>query len=129
MASISSFQSSFIIDLSPEEFVQLPNPPRLIDVRSSFEYAMFHAPNAINLSLQRILMGMFPGLRNWVLPQWFQDLPKNEPIAVICLTAHRSPVAAKQIAKAGFSKIFNVTGGMMEWRRLGLTTCTGKQAA
>ena len=129
MASISSFQSSFIIDLSPEEFVQLPNPPRLIDVRSSFEYAMFHAPNAINLSLQRILMGMFPGLRNWVLPQWFQDLPKNEPIAVICLTAHRSPVAAKQIAKAGFSKIFNITGGMMEWRRLGLTTCTGKQAA
>lgn len=129
MASISSFQSSFIIDLSPEEFVQLPNPPRLIDVRSSFEYAMFHAPNTINLSLQRILMGMFPGLRNWVLPQWFQDLPKNEPIAVICLTAHRSPIAAKQIAKAGFSKIFNVTGGMMEWRRLGLTTCTGKQAA
>ncbi len=129
MASISSFQSGFFIDLSPEEFAQLPKPPRLIDVRSSFEYAMFHAPNAINLSLPRILMGMFPGLRNWFLPQWFQDLSKDEPIAVICLTAHRSPIAARQLAKAGFTKIFNITGGMMQWRRLGLTTCTGKQAA
>ena len=126
MASISSFQTGFIIDLSPAEFAQLSNPPRLLDVRSSFEYVMFHAPGAINLSFPRILLGMFPGLRNWVLPQWFQDLPKDEPIAVICLTAHRSPMAAKQLAKAGFTRVFNITGGMMEWRRLGLTTCTGK---
>ena len=126
MASISSFQTGFIIDLSPAEFAQLSNPPRLLDVRSSFEYAMFHAPGAINLSFPRILLGMVPGLRNWVLPQWFQDLPKDEPIAVICLTAHRSPMAAKQLAKAGFTRVFNITGGMMEWRRLGLTTCTGK---
>ena len=129
MASVSSFNAGSFIDLSPEEFAQLPNPPQLIDVRSSFEYVMFHAPDAINLSLPRILLGRLPGLRNWVLPQWFQNLPKDEPIAVICLTAHRSPIAARQLAKAGFTKIFNITGGMMEWRRLGLTTCTGKQSA
>ena len=57
---------------------------------------------------------------------WFQELPKDEPIALICLTAHRSPMAAEQLVKAGFTQVYNITGGMMEWRQLGLPTCKGK---
>ena len=123
MNSVSSLFSS-VKDCSPQEFIQSPNQSLLIDVRSGFEYAMGHAPGAINLSLPRIIIGMIPIFRRWVLPQWFQDLPKNQPIAVICLTAHRSPIAAKKLAKAGFAKVFNITGGMVEWRRLGLTIQT-----
>ncbi|MEQ8384467.1 MAG: rhodanese-like domain-containing protein [Coleofasciculus sp. A1-SPW-01] len=119
MNSVSSFSPS-VKDCSPQEFVQSANQPLLIDVRSGFEYAMGHAPSAINLSLPRILIGMIPMFRRWVLPQWFQDLSKDKPIAVICLTAHRSPIAAKQLAKAGFAQVFNITGGMVEWRQLGL---------
>ncbi|MEQ8539785.1 MAG: rhodanese-like domain-containing protein [Coleofasciculus sp. D1-CHI-01] len=119
MNSVSSFSPS-VKDCSPQEFVHSANQPLLIDVRSGFEYAMGHAPSAINLSLPRIIIGMIPMFRRWVLPQWFQDLPKDKPIAVICLTAHRSPIAAKQLAKSGFAKVFNITGGMVEWRRLGL---------
>jgi rhodanese-related sulfurtransferase len=115
-----------IINLSPREFTQLPNPPRLIDVRSNFEYAMFHAPNSFNLSLPRILMGNNSWLRRWFLPQWFRELSKDEPIALICLTAHRSPIAAEQLVKAGLTRVYNITGGMMEWRKLGLPTCKGK---
>lgn len=115
-----------VIDLSPGEFHQLSNPPRLIDVRFQGEYNQFHAPNAVNLSLPRILMNNSPWLRRYVVPQWFQELPKDEPIALICLTAHRSPIAAKQLTKAGFTKVYNITGGMMEWWRLGLPTCKGK---
>ncbi|MBE9044015.1 rhodanese-like domain-containing protein [Pleurocapsales cyanobacterium LEGE 10410] len=115
-----------VIDLSPEEFTQLPQPPRLIDVRSKFEYGMFHAPDAINLSLPRILMGSNSWLRRYVLPQWFRELSKDEPIALICLTAHRSPMAAEQLIKAGFTKVYNIIGGMMEWQKSGLPTCKGK---
>ncbi|MCC0178144.1 rhodanese-like domain-containing protein [Waterburya agarophytonicola K14] len=115
-----------VINLSPEEFTQLPQPPRLIDVRSKFEYGVFHAPNAINLSLPRILMNNPPWLSRYVLPQWFQELPEDEPIALICLTSHRSPIAAEQLTKAGFTEVYNVTGGMMEWKELGLPTCKGK---
>lgn len=115
-----------VIDLSPQEFTQLSNPPQLIDVRSKFEYGMFHAPDAINLSLPRILMGSNSWLRRYVLPQWFKELPKDEPVALICLTAHRSPMAAKQLIKAGFSQIYNITGGMKEWQKLGLSTSKGK---
>ena len=125
MTSTSYIQLS-VSNISPQDFVQLASPPRLIDVRSAFEYAKGHAPNAVNLSLPRILLGMIPIFRHWFLPEWFRDLPKDEPVAVICLSAHRSPIAAKSLAREGFSNVFNITGGMMTWRRLGLKTITGK---
>ncbi|ASC73395.1 Thiosulfate sulfurtransferase GlpE [Halomicronema hongdechloris C2206] len=127
MASISSTQSN-VIDLSPAEWVQSSKPLRLLDVRSRFEYTLFHAPNAINLSLPRILMAPVPLLRNWALPKWFWDLSKDEPIAIICLTAHRSPIAAQILANVGFTQVFNVTGGMMAWRKAGLPVCKGHSA-
>jgi rhodanese-related sulfurtransferase len=64
-------------------------------------------------------MGRVHWLQKWVLPQWFRELPKERPIVVICLTAHRSPIAADALLKAGFKQVFNLTGGMMEWKRLG----------
>jgi rhodanese-related sulfurtransferase len=121
MASVSSSQPQ-VVDLSPNEFVQLSQPPRLIDVRSRFEFNLFHAPHALNLSLPRILMAQAPLLRQWVLPPWFRELPPDEPIALICLTAHRSPIAAQHLIKLGFTQIFNITGGMMAWQQAGLPT-------
>jgi rhodanese-related sulfurtransferase len=111
---------STIFALSPEQFSQLPSPPRLLDVRTGLEYRVAHAPGAVSLSLQRLLLGQIPGLGQWVLPRWFRQLSKDEPLAVVCLTAHRSPIAAQALAKAGFSQIFNIAGGMLAWEKAGL---------
>jgi rhodanese-related sulfurtransferase len=115
-----------VVDLSPTELTHLPDSPLLIDVRSSLEYSTGHAPNARNLSLPRILLGL--GISRWFLPRWFQELSKDQAIAVICLTAHRSPIAARQLLKAGFTSVYNISGGMVEWRRLGLKTELKTQA-
>jgi len=115
-----------VVDLSPTELTHLPDSPLLIDVRSSLEYVTGHAPNARNLSLPRILLGL--GISRWFLPRWFQELSKDQSIAVICLTAHRSPIAARQLLKAGFTSVYNISGGMVEWRRLGLRTESKTQA-
>lgn len=123
MASVSSSRSP-LVDLSPEEFVQSAQPLCLIDVRSRLEYHQFHAPDAINLSLPRILIGRMPILHN-SLPQWFRQLPQETAIAVICLTAHRSPIAAQALHEMGFSQIFNISGGMMAWKKAGLPTQSG----
>jgi hydroxyacylglutathione hydrolase len=40
---------------------------------------------------------------------------KDRPTAVICQSGYRSSIAASILAKAGFSKIFNVVGGMNAW--------------
>ncbi|MBW4496647.1 MAG: rhodanese-like domain-containing protein [Oscillatoria princeps RMCB-10] len=126
MASASSDTKPSVVNLSPLEFTRLSNPPLLIDVRSQLEYATGHAPNAINLSLPRILMGRMAWLRKWVLPQWFLDLPKEQPVAIICFTAHRSPIVANSLIQEGFQQVFNITGGMVEWRHLKLEIAAGK---
>lgn len=126
MTSTSASVSSRVTHLSPKKFTKLSHPPLLIDVRSSFEYSTGHAPSALNLSLPRLLLGTMPLFRRWLLPQWFRDLSKDRALAVICLTSHRSPIAANALLKAGFSQVFNISGGMMEWQRLGLETRAGK---
>ena len=107
-----------VVDLSPTDLAQAPNATLLIDVRSGLEYLTGHAPGARNLSLPRILLDL--GVSRWFLPQWFRELSPDQPIVVICLTAHRSPIAARQLTKAGFTTVYNITGGMVEWRRLSL---------
>jgi len=92
-----------VVDLSPTELSHRPDSPLLIDVRSPLEYVTGHAPNARNLSLPRILLGL--GISRWFLPRWFQALSKDQSIAVICLTTHRRPITARQLLKAGFSSL------------------------
>lgn len=92
----------------------------LIDVRSLWEFNQGHVAGARNLSLPRILMAQTPFLRRWVLPAWFMDLDPTQPLAVICLTAHRSPIAAQALLKLGFRHVLNIQGGMMAWRKAAL---------
>lgn len=112
-----------VTNISPQDFVRLSNPPLLIDVRSRIEYASGHAPTALNLSLPRIILGRIPMFRSWVLPEWFRQLSPDRAIAVICLTAHRSPIAADRLVKAGWKNVYNITGGMVEWQRSHLEIC------
>lgn len=124
---MSNKLDSSVTNISPQEFVALSNPPLLIDVRSNLEYKSGHAPNAVNLSLPRVLMGNIPLLRQWMWPEWFQNLSPEREIAIICFTAHRSPIVAKQLAKWGFERVYNVTGGMVEWKKLGFETRKGNE--
>lgn len=111
-----------IREISPKQYIKMARPPQLVDVRTGLEYMAGHAPQAVNLSLFRLSFAMIPGLRRLLLPKWFRELPKEQPIAVICLTSHRSAIAAKQLLKAGFTKVYNLSGGMMEWQQQGLPT-------
>lgn len=115
--------------LSPTAYVNQSSPPLLIDVRSALEYRWMHPTQAINLSLPRLVLGTVPALRRWAWPQWFQTLSPEQPVAVICLTAHRSPIAASYLKKLGFSTIQNISGGLIEWNRMGLSTRKGAKAS
>lgn len=117
MTTTTSLKPS-VTNISPQEFYQLSHPPLLIDVRSKVEYVRGHAQGAVNLSLFRILLAQNAYLRQLILPQWFLTLPKDKPIALICLTAHRSPIAAKLLHKMSFTQVFNITGGMRQWWQL-----------
>jgi rhodanese-related sulfurtransferase len=77
----------------------------VLDVRESDEYAEGHVPGA-----QLMPLG--------VLPARVQDLPRAEPVFVICQSGGRSTQAAQLLDRAGID-VRNVAGGTSAWVRSG----------
>lgn len=74
----------------------------VFDVREVSEYAFGHIPGARSVPLDQ-------------LESQFNQSAKEQEIYVICRTGNRSDLAAQQLAKAGFEKVFNVVPGMHKW--------------
>ena len=91
-----------------EAFARSRRGAKLIDVRSAREYAHSGHPK---------------GARS-VPPQLIKKdqtgLGRDDDILVICLSGHRSPRQAKALAGMGFTKVTNVHGGLMAWKKAGL---------
>lgn len=83
----------------------------VIDVRESDEYAAGHVPGALLMPL---------GL----VPVRTQDLPRTEPVYVICGSGARSAQASAVLTRAGIDAR-NVTGGTSAWIRSGRPVETG----
>jgi len=47
------------------------------------------------------------------------DKFKSRPIILCCATGNRSASALTQLRKAGFEKVYNLRGGIMEWEKAG----------
>ena len=75
----------------------------LIDVRTTPEYKLFHIDGAKN----------YPELL--FHPELLKPQDPRKPLVVICLTGHRSSVVAYRLKKKGFSKVHNLTFGMLGW--------------
>jgi glyoxylase-like metal-dependent hydrolase (beta-lactamase superfamily II)/rhodanese-related sulfurtransferase len=82
---------------------------QFIDVRRAGEYADGHAVRAHNIPLDK-------------LPNDFEKLDPEKPTYVICQGGYRSSAGASLLERAGFSKLYNVTGGTAAWLKEGLET-------
>jgi len=59
---------------------------------------------------------------DWENMEFYKDqLPKdkNTPIAVYCRSGHMSSIAAEQLKKMGYKKIYDLKGGMNAWQESG----------
>lgn len=81
----------------------------LIDVRTPREYEWFHIEGAANL----------PDLL--VNRDAFRRENAAEPVVVICMTGHRSPMVAYRLKKRGYKQVYNLTWGMAAWKLWGMT--------
>ncbi|MCC9623237.1 rhodanese-like domain-containing protein [Thalassospira sp. MA62] len=77
----------------------------LLDVRESSEYEGGHIEGAVNAPLSSLDANQLP-------------YPKDEPIYVICRSGNRSAQAASQLQDAGYTEIYDVSGGMMAWESI-----------
>lgn len=71
----------------------------ILDVREAAEYAFGHIPGAKSIPLGELSTRM-------------NELDQAQTTYVICRTGTRSDLAARQLAQAGFTTIYNVLPGM-----------------
>ena len=83
----------------------------VVDVRTPQEYVKGHLEGAINIPLSD-------------LPLRIGGLEQNRPILVYCRTGHRSAQASSILVKAGFTKVYNLEGGITAWINSGYPTVT-----
>ena len=84
------------------------NPPLILDVRTPEEYTEGHIPGARLIPLNTISDSLA------ILSQY-----KDEEIIAVCRSGRRSGIATEQLTKEGFGKVYNLKGGMVQWKQNG----------
>lgn len=99
------------VSLTPKQLVSYQNQLLIVDIRGRLEYWMGHIPGAQCLSQNRIL----------------KEIPKEQAIALTCLSGHRSAIAAQWLVDQGYQRVYNLRGGVMAWQQIGYSVKRGNQ--
>jgi rhodanese-related sulfurtransferase len=77
-----------------------------LDVREQSEWAEYHAPDS-----KLIPLGELPARVN--------EVPKDQPIVVVCRSGNRSDAGRDILLQAGFTNVTSMDGGLSTWRDKG----------
>ena len=102
-----------------EELVESGAHIDVIDVRTPVEFRAAHLECALNVPLDRLDPTAVMASRNGNC---------EEPLYVVCRSGNRAEQASKQFAKAGYTNVVNVEGGMQACEIAGLPIVYGKKA-
>ncbi|MDH7444537.1 rhodanese-like domain-containing protein [Aquimarina sp. 2201CG14-23] len=84
---------------------------QLVDVRTPEEYAEGHIEGAININFS-----------DENFETLISTVDKSKPVAVYCGRGGRSGKCSAYMKKAGFTKIYDLDGGIIEWKYKGKKT-------
>jgi rhodanese-related sulfurtransferase len=81
----------------------------VVDVRETQEWSSGHIPNARHLAMGQ-------------LDKRISELEKfkSRPVIVCCASGNRSSSACGTLKRAGFERVFNLSGGIGAWKDAGL---------
>lgn len=100
-----------------EKINELPNGT-ILDVRTPEEFSNGHLENALNY--------------DWngsEFEQQIASLDKSKPVFVYCLSGGRSSAAAGKMRSIGFKEVYELEGGIMQWRSQNLPETTNNQVS
>ena len=97
--------------MTPQQAIKLVNSDEgvFLDVRDGGDYKQGHIADALHIPFAK-LKAREEELREY----------GERPIVIVCKMGQQSGAAAKQLRAAGFSKVYKMAGGMLEWRNLQL---------
>lgn len=93
--------------ITPKEFeekIKTTDNPQILDVRTSDEFKLEHIENAVNI--------------NWNSPDFTEKAEtydKSKPVFVYCLSGGRSKKAAARLTELGFTTVYELDGGFLNW--------------
>jgi len=96
--------------VDPVEFSEVIAQPGVIilDVRTPEEFNAGHIENAININLE-----------GSDFASEVSKLDKDATVAVYCRSGNRSGVATEQMAELGFTDMYDMQGGIIDWEAAG----------
>ena len=85
----------------------------VLDVRETSEWSAGHIPNARHIALGQ-------------LDKHLSELEKfkSRPVIICCASGNRSSSACGTLKRAGFERVFNLSGGLGAWTGAGLPVTT-----
>lgn len=110
---------SEVKQLSSVQFKQIiaKNDGILLDVRTEQEFKSGHIENSGQLNFYA---------RDFA--QHLLLLPKDKPIYLYCNTGRRSNIAANFLIRNGYTQVYNLQRGIVEWLHLGLPVTVSPMA-
>ncbi len=77
-------------------------PPLLIDVRTPSEWGAAKIEGSVNVPLSRV-------------NEELERLDRDRPTIVYCASGYRSAIAASLLQRSGFTRVFDLVGGLPAW--------------
>lgn len=75
----------------------------VVDVRESSEYRAGHIPRSRHIPLSQLVHRL-------------KEVSKSHTVIVVCQSGSRSARACELLSQAGYTKVFNLSGGMANWK-------------
>lgn len=103
--------------ITAEQLQKKLNIPNLVllDAREPNEYKVSHLPNALQV-----------GYDNFNLKK-IAPIDKNAIVVIYCSIGYRSEKIGEQLKKKGYSKVYNLYGGIFEWVNTGYQVVDNKE--
>ena len=77
-------------------------PPLIVDVRTAGEWSGASIDGSVNVPLSR-------------LAEELTGLDRDRPTVVYCASGYRSAIAASVLQRSGFTRVFDLVGGLPAW--------------
>jgi rhodanese-related sulfurtransferase len=92
--------------ITPQQAINLVNAEDgiFLDLRESADYGKGHIANAMNIPATKLIDRLAE-----------LDKYREKPVVLVCKMGQHSGSAGKKLGEQGFSKVYRMSGGMMEW--------------
>jgi rhodanese-related sulfurtransferase len=92
--------------ISVQELAMPKTKAIILDAREQNEFDVSHLKNAV-----------WVGYNHFSMDSVFRKFPnKNEKIVVYCSVGIRSEIIASKLKKVGYTNVYNLYGGIFEWK-------------